>query len=246
MDTGLDGRTALVVGASSGLGLSTAKALAAEGVRTALVSRSAERLAEASQQVPNSITIAADITDANARHQMMDEAEESLGPIDILIPNGGGPPPGTFASTEFDAYQAAVDLNLLPAIDMCKRLIPSMQERGWGRVVAITSQSVREPIDVLILSNTARAALTSFLKTTAREVAADGVTINTVQPGAHETNRLTSIWGDLEPVRQGVPARRLGDPDDFGRIVTFLCSDSAKYIIGASLIVDGGNSHGLQ
>jgi len=246
MDTGLDGRTALVIGASSGLGLSTAKALAAEGVRTALVSRSAERLEAASQEVPNSIAIAADITDPDARHHMMDEAQERLGQVDILIANGGGPPPGTFASTEFDSYQVAVDLNLLPAIDMCQRFIPSMQERGWGRVVAITSQSVREPIDVLILSNTARAALTSFLKTTAREVAADGVTVNTVQPGAHETNRLTSIWGDLEPVRQGVPAKRLGDPDDFGRVVTFLCSESAKYIIGASLIVDGGNSHGLQ
>ncbi|RZV47133.1 MAG: SDR family oxidoreductase [Acidimicrobiales bacterium] len=246
MDTGLDGRTALVVGASGGLGLATAKALAAEGVRTAIVGRSRERLDAVLGDVPNAIALVADITDVEARRHMMDEAENQLGQVDILIANGGGPPPGTFASTDFDAYQGALDLNLLPAVDLCKRFIPSMQERGWGRVVAITSQSVREPIDVLILSNTARAALTSFLKTTAREVAADGVTVNTVQPGAHLTDRLTSIYADLEPVRQGVPAKRLGDPEDFGRIVTFLCSESAKYVVGASLIVDGGNSHGLQ
>lgn len=246
MDLGIDGRSALVTGASAGLGLASAQALAAEGVRVVMVSRTKERIEAAAASVPNAVPLVADITDPAAVGVLLDEADEVLGGVDILIANGGGPPPGTFASTDLDAYQGALELNLLPFIAMSKRLIPPMQERGWGRVVAITSIAVREPIDVLILSNTARAGLTGFLKTTATEVASDGVTVNSVQPGLHLTDRLRGVDFDPEAAAKGVPANEIGDPDDFGKVVTFVCSDAAKYITGASIPVDGGLAKGLQ
>lgn len=246
MDLNLTGRTAFVTGASSGLGLSCAKALAAEGAKVAMASRTRDRIDAAAADVPGALALVADVTDPDALNAAIEEAEATLGPIDILVANAGGPPPGTFASTDVDAYAEAFALNLLPTIAMCKRLVPGMQERGWGRVVAITSISVRQPIDVLILSNTARSGLTSFLKTTATEVAADGVTVNSLQPGSHLTDRLRSMQSNLDATAKAVPTRRLGDPDDFGQIAAFLCSDAAKFITGASIPVDGGASKGLQ
>lgn len=246
MDFGIEGKTALVIGGSSGLGLGCAQALAAEGVRICLVSRNDEKLAAASATIPGSSTMVCDITDPAALQSMMDTAEAELGQIDILVANGGGPPPGNFESTDLAAYSDALALNMLPMIAMCKRLIPPMQSRGWGRVVAITSISVREPIDTLILSNTARAGLTSFLKTTSREVAGDGVTINSLQPGLHLTERLGAMFDDPAPLAASVPTGTIGDPADFGRFAAFLCSDSAKFVTGASIPVDGGNNRGLQ
>ncbi len=247
MDLGIEGRTALITGASAGLGLACAQALAEEGVRVALSSRSAEKLAAAADSVAgDAVTIPADISDLDERRIMMERAESELGPIDIVIANGGGPPAGNFASTGFEAYAGAVELNLLPAVDLCKRFVPAMQERGWGRVVAITSTSVREPIDRLILSNTARAGLTAFLKTTAREVAGDGVTVNSVQPGLHLTDRLKSVYEDPDVLAENVPTRALGDPTDFGRVVAFLCSQHARFVTGQALAVDGGATRSLQ
>jgi 3-oxoacyl-[acyl-carrier protein] reductase len=246
MELGLQGRKALVTGASAGLGLACAQALAAEGVEVALVSRSEARLDEAAISIPGARTFAADVADVEQRRAMMERAEQELGQIDIVIANAGGPPPGTFATTEFDAYPDAVALNLLPTIDMCQRFVPAMQQRRWGRIVAITSTSVREPIDRLILSNTARAGLTAFLKTTAREVAGDGVTVNSIQPGLHVTARLTSVYDNVGALAKTVPAQKLGDPADFGRVAAFLCSDSAQFITGVALAVDGGATRGLQ
>jgi 3-oxoacyl-[acyl-carrier protein] reductase len=258
MDLQLAGRTALVTGASSGLGLGCARALAAEGARVVLSSRSSDKLAEAAaeltaelQAAPGAIgeivgTVAADVSIADEVTRLCDEAEALLGPIDIVVANAGGPPPGTFASTDADAYPDALALNLLSTVWLCKRLVPGMQERKWGRVVAITSISVREPIGMLILSNTARAGLTGFLKTTATEVAPDGVTVNSLQPGLHLTARLGGIYADHQALAESVPTKTLGDPDDFGRIAAFLCSDSAKFITGAAIPVDGGSAHGLQ
>ena len=209
-------------------------------------SRSAEKLAAAADTVPGAITIPADVSDIDQRRMMMERAESELGSVDIVIANGGGPPAGNFASTDFEAYAEAVDLNLLPAVDLCKRFVPPMQARGWGRVVAITSTSVREPIDRLILSNTARAGLTAFLKTTAREVAGDGVTVNSVQPGLHLTDRLKSVYEDPDVLAETVPAKALGDPADFGRIVAFLCSEHTRFLTGQALAVDGGATRSLQ
>ena len=247
MDFALTSRRALVTGASSGLGLGCARALAAEGAEVTLVARSAERLAAAAASVPGKVhTLVADVSDTEQVARMVDQATDVMGGVDILIANAGGPPPGTFASTDLDAYLPALQLNLLSTVAMCKATVPAMSERGWGRVVAITSVSVRQPIPHLILSNTARAGVTGFLKTLALEVAATGVTVNSLQPGLHLTDRLAGLYADPSTVAQGVPTRTLGDPDDFGRIAAFLCSEAAKFITGSHIPVDGGSYAGLQ
>jgi 3-oxoacyl-[acyl-carrier protein] reductase len=162
-------------------------------------------------------------------------AVDALGAVDVLVANAGGPPPGTFASTPVDAYHDAIDLNLMSVVAMCKAAVPAMQERRWGRVVAITSLAVRQPMSHLILSNTARAGATGFLKTLAIEVAADGVTVNSVQPGIHRTPRIAQLY-DAEQQR----SMRMGEADDFGAVVAFLCSEQARFTTGVQLHVDGG------
>jgi 3-oxoacyl-[acyl-carrier protein] reductase len=247
MDLQLKGKRALVTGASSGLGLACAKALIAEGATVTLVARGAERLEKARASLgPRAHALAADLGTPADIDRMVREAEALMGGIDILIANAGGPPPGSFETTAVEAYPAALQLSLISTVAMCKATVPAMRERGWGRVVAITSIAVREPIAQLILSNTARAGLTGFLKTLATEVAADGVTVNSVQPGLHGTDRLREVFGDTDKLASGLPVRKLGDPEDFGRIVTFLCSPSACFITGAAIPVDGGSSRGLQ
>lgn len=248
MDLGLEGRRAVVTGASSGLGLACAQALAAEGARVAIVSRSAERLAAAAATIGGEVVdIVADVADPADVDAMAAAAVAALGGVDILVANAGGPPPGNFAETPLDRYEPALRLNLVSTVAMCQAFVPGMQAQGWGRVLAITSISVREPIDRLILSNTARAGLTGFLKTLAREVAADGVTVNSLQPGLHATDRLHSVYGDdLSEVAAGIPAGVVGAPRDFGAIAAFLCSDSARFVTGVALPVDGGAAHGLQ
>lgn len=249
MDLGLHGKKALVTGASSGLGLATARALAAEGVHVVLVARSAERLAAAVQTIAPTTavtTLVADVSDPSAVQRMVDDAQATLGSIDILIANAGGPPPGNFASTPFAAYQEALNLNLLSTVAMCQAVVPIMKEQQWGRIVAITSSSVREPIDRLILSNTARAGVTGFLKTLAREVAPDGITVNSLQPGLHLTDRLSAIYSDPQSLTAAVPTGHLGDPEDFGRVAAFMCSVHSKFITGSAIPLDGGALHGLQ
>lgn len=184
----------------------------------------------------------ADVGTPDGAAGFISDAEIALGgPVDILVPNAGGPPPGTFASTPVDAYPDALDLSLMSVVAMCKAAVPGMQERGWGRVVAITSVSVRQPIPNIILSNTARAGATAFLKTLALEVAGDNVTVNSVQPGLHQTPRVEALYGDAT-----VADMRIGDADDFGSVVAFLCSDQAKFTTGVQLHVDGGSFLGLQ
>jgi 3-oxoacyl-[acyl-carrier protein] reductase len=248
VDLGLRGRRALVTGASSGLGFACASALAAEGAVVAIVSRSEERLAEAAADIVGDVfPIVADVSEPGAVAAMVESAIGALGGVDILIANAGGPPPGNFDETDLELYEPALRLNLLSTVAMCKAVVPAMRARRWGRVVAITSIAVREPIDRLVLSNTARAGLTGFLKTLAREVAADGVSVNSLQPGLHATERLHSVYGaDLSAVAAGIPAGGVGDPDDFGRLAAFLCSEHAGFITGAAIPVDGGASHGLQ
>lgn len=171
----------------------------------------------------------------------MVEARTQLGGLDILITNGPGPRPGNFASTSPQDYQRALELNLLSVVRMCHAAVPGLQAQHWGRIVAITSIAVRQPIAQLILSNTARAGATGFLKTLAREVAKDGVTVNSVQPGLHETHRVANVYGDgLSAEVAQIPTRTLGQPADFGALVAFLCSDQAKYLTGVGLPIDGG------
>jgi len=246
MDLGISGRRAAVAGASSGLGLATAQALAAEGVRVAICGRDRARIDAAAKTIgPLAVPIVADVSTPDGATSFVEASIEALGGVDILVANGGGPPPGTFATTALEAYPAALDLNLLSVVAMCKAAVPAMQVQRWGRVVAITSVAVRQPIAHLILSNTARAGATGFLKSVALEVATDGVTVNSVQPGFHETDRLRNLNTDLDAVAASVPAGVIGQPHDFGAAVAFLCSEHAAYITGVHLPIDGGSYRGL-
>lgn len=237
-----------MAGASAGLGLASARALAAEGVRVAICGRDRARIEEAARTVEgDAVPIVADVGTPEGATAFVEEAVAELGQVDVLVPNAGGPPAGTFASTPLDAYLPALQLNLLSTVAMCQAAVPAMAERGWGRVVAITSASVRQPIPSLILSNTARAGVTGFLKTLSLEVAARGVTVNSVQPGLHATDRLTHLYGDdTSRAARDVPAGVVGRPEDFGAVVAFLCSDAARFVTGVAVPVDGGNTRGLQ
>jgi 3-oxoacyl-[acyl-carrier protein] reductase len=253
MDLGIAGRRAAVAAASSGLGLGTARALAADGVDVAICGRDADRLAAAVADLEalgggGAVHgLVGDVATVEGAQAFVADAGEALGGIDILVPNAGGPPAGGFTSTDLERYLPALELTLLSTVAMCQAAVPEMRARRWGRVVAITSVSVRQPIPGLILSNTARAGVTGFLKTLALEVAADGVTVNSVQPGSHATDRLRSIHGgDLSGAAAAVPMGELGDPDDFGAVVAFLCSEHARFITGAALPVDGGAYKALQ
>lgn len=247
MDLKIDGRRAAIAAASAGLGFASAKALADEGARVVICGRDPQRLAAAADQIDGVVAIEADVSTVDGARTFVERATESLGGLDILVPNAGGPAPGDFASTPLESYGPALELNLLSTVAMCTAAIPAMRAQGWGRVVAITSTAVRQPIPNLILSNTARAGATGFLKTLALEVAADGVTVNSVQPGLHSTDRLRQLTGDnLSAAGERVPARKLGRPEDFGSTVAFLCSDMARFITGTALPVDGGTYLGLQ
>src|SRR5262249_56018074 len=182
-----------------------------------------------------------EVSTANGSRGFVESARDALGGLDILVTNAGGPPPGTFSSTGVDRYLAALELNCLSVIAMCDAAVPAMREQQWGRVVAITSIAVRQPIPELILSNTARAGATGFLKTLAREIAADGVTVNSLQPGLHDTERVRQLGSDPA----GVPAGTMGRPDDFGAIAAFVCSEPARFLTGTGIHVDGGAHPGL-
>jgi 3-oxoacyl-[acyl-carrier protein] reductase len=241
MDLGINGRRAAVAAASAGLGFASAKALADEGVTVAICGRERPRIDDAAERIgANAVPLVADVSTPDGAAGFVDAARAVLGGLDILVTNAGGPPGGNFAQTPVDAYPAALDLNLMSVVAMCKAAVPTMQEQRWGRIVAITSLSVRQPMAQLILSNTARAGATAFLKTLAREVAGDGITVNSVQPGLHLTDRLQEIY------RDGLPDRPLGDPADFGQVVAFLCSEQARFTTGVQLHVDGGDYAGLQ
>jgi 3-oxoacyl-[acyl-carrier protein] reductase len=208
----------------------------------AICGRDAQRLSAAVDRIGHGcVAIECDVSEPDGAAAFVEEATDALGGIDILVANAGGPPPGNFASTPVEAYRAALDLNLMSVVAMCKAAVPPMQAQRWGRVVAITSLSVRQPMAQLILSNTARAGATAFLKTLALEVADDGVTVNSLQPGLHRTPRVEQLYSS-----EGAASMRMGDADDFGAIAAFLCSEQASFTTGVQLHVDGGAYLGLQ
>lgn len=248
MDLGIAGRRAAVAAASQGLGFGVAQALAAEGVRVAICGRRADETEAAAARLGGgAVGLVVDVSTAVGGAAFVHAAREALGGVDILVANAGGPPAGDFSSTTVDQYLGAFELNCRSAIAMCYEAVPAMREQRWGRVVAITSIAVRQPIANLILSNTARAALTGFLKTLAREVARDGVTVNSLLPGLHATRRLTALYDEhgLASLADGIPAGRLGDAADFGQVAAFLCSEPARFVTGTATPVDGGAYAGL-
>jgi 3-oxoacyl-[acyl-carrier protein] reductase len=245
MELGIDGRVALVLGASRGIGRGVAGALAREGARVALASRNRERLEQTTAEIDGeTASFVADTADLERMAALPGEVTEALGPVEILVTNTGGPPPGFALEAGLGDWREAYESLLLAPRVLVGTVMPTMRERGWGRIVNVGSSATKEPIPGLALSNAHRPGLVGFLKTLAREVAADGVTVNDVATGRFATERLAANWGGWEEMERGaardVPAGRLGTPEEYGDLVAFLCSERAAYITGASIPIDGG------
>jgi 3-oxoacyl-[acyl-carrier protein] reductase len=243
MDLGLAGRVALVTGGSKGIGRGIVEALAAEGARVALTSRSQDRAEEAAATC-GARGYAFDSSDLAAVPALLDSIAAELGPIDVYIANTGGPPAGDPLEFTHDQWRAAQTTLLLSPMEVLKRVLPGMRERRFGRVVAIGSSAVREPIDALQLSNAHRPGLVASFKVLAREYARSGVTFNTVHPGQIATDRMIDTAGSVEAAqeraREAIPAGRLGTVEELAAAAVFLCSRQAAYITGTTLLVDGG------
>ncbi len=245
MDLGIEGRTALVVAASKGIGRGIAEALAREGARVAISSRSEDSLRDAAEQIDGEVRIfAADTGDLDRVRGLPREVAEALGPTEILVLNTGGPPPGGALDNSLEGWEEAFRSLVLAPRVLAEAVVPGMRERGWGRIVNVSSTSIREPIPGLTLSNANRLAALGLLETLADEVAGDGITVNTVATGMFATERLADAQGSLEGAEEGarqrVPAKRLGRPDEYGDLVAFLCSERAAYLTGAVIPLDGG------
>jgi 3-oxoacyl-[acyl-carrier protein] reductase len=245
MDLGIEGRVALVMGASRGLGRGIAAALAREGAEVAIASRSLERLQEAAAEIGGRATpFVADTSDTERMAVLPGEVAAALGPIDILVANTGGPPFGGALAHELDEWERAYRSLVLAPRVLAGAVVPGMRERGWGRIVNVGSNTTREPNPALNLSNAHRMAAVGFLKTLAGEVAGEGITVNTVATGRFATERLADAGGSLEgaeaAARGEVPAGRLGTAEEYGDLVAFLCSERAAYVTGAVIPIDGG------
>ena len=257
MNFGLEGRVAIVTAASSGLGKATAMELASEGVRVAINARNEERLHKTADKIRSTtsvevIAVAGDVTKEDHISKLVSETRNTLGSVDILVANAGGPPAGFFDDFDAQHYREAVELNLISTINLCREAVPHMRERGWGRIVAITSIAAKQPVENLILSNTARAGVLGFMKSLSQQIAADGITVNTVCPGYHLTERLKTLSSSIAQ-KEGVgvediyarwaastPMKRIGDPREFAAVVAFLCSERASYLTGSVIQIDGG------
>ncbi|MEL6452736.1 MAG: SDR family oxidoreductase [Pseudomonadota bacterium] len=255
MDLGIAGKRAVVCASSKGLGLGCAEALAEAGADLVMNARGSEALEAAAEAIRaahgvNVTTVAADVATPEGQAALL----EAAGAADILVNNAGGPPPGMWSDWDRDDFITALDANMLAPIALIKALVPGMMARGWGRVVNITSQSVKAPIPVLGLSNSARAGLTGYVAGTSRQVAGKGVTINNLLPGIHATDRADALDGGvvaakgitLEEARAKraatIPAGRYGTRAEFGAACAFLCSQHAGFIVGQNLLLDGGQT----
>lgn len=257
MDLGLRAKVALVTGASQGLGRAIAEELAAEGAFVVLSARRADALADAAREIEAAtgsrvIPVAADLGVPGEATRVVAAAIAAFGRVDILLTNGGGPPSLPFEQTTPEQWEAAIRLNLSSALELCRAVLPGMKERRWGRILTLTSISVKQPVENLVLSNSVRAAVTSFARTLANEVAPYNVTVNNLLPGYTKTERLTELIGAVSGRRQvpaeavvadwerQIPMGRLGEPKEFAALAAFLASERAGYITGQSVAVDGG------
>ena len=236
MDLGIDGKVALVTAASKGLGRAAALALSREGARLVICARGADRLAATAAELPGEVlAIPADVTEPGVPSELVDAAVERFGALDILVANAGGPPPARALDTTDEGLLDAVNANLLTSIRLVRATLPHMRNAGWGRICLITSYSVKQPIPTLAYSNTARTGLWGWAKTAAQDLVEDGITLNLACPGPHATDRMKELGA----------GGRMGDPEDFGRVVAFLCSEPAGFVSGAALQVDGAGTLGL-
>jgi 3-oxoacyl-[acyl-carrier protein] reductase len=248
MELGLEGRVTLVTGASRGIGLGIARELAGEGAAVAVSSRSRERIEAAAAEI-GARAFVHDSADLAAAPDLVERVEGELGPIEILVTNTGGPAAGGPLGLPRDGWEAAYRDLVLGPMALIERVAPGMRERGFGRILNVASSGVREPIATLVLSNAHRSAIVATFKTLARDLAAHGVTLNTLLPGRIATDRLAELFGSLdeaeELAREEVPAGRLGTVDEMAAAAAFLCSERAGYITGVTLLVDGGLTRSL-
>ncbi len=262
MDFGIKDRIALVTAASKGLGRGSALALAGEGCRIAICARTRPDIEQAAREIAAQtraevVPFVADMSRPEDIDRLLDGVRAKLGEPDIVVCNAGGPPPGNFATIKIEQFLPAVELSMMSSIRLTYGAVPAMIKKGWGRIVYITSVSVKQPIPFILLSNTARAGLAGFMKTVAREIAHTGVTVNAVLPGTHDTDRVRqtahtraategmSFEEALRAQGSNNPMRVLGDAGDFGAVVAFLCSQQARFVTGENVLVDGGAYAGL-
>lgn len=257
MDLQLTGRTALVTAASKGLGRATATQLAAEGARVMISSRGEEQLAKTAAEIAGTTGAQvehcpADVADAADVERLLAEAQSRLGGVDVLVANAGGPPPGGFDAVDDARWYQAHDLNLMSTVRLIRGVLPHMREQQWGRIAVVTSTSVKQPIENLLLSNAYRLAVVGLAKSLATEFAGEGVLVNTVGPGRIATDRVASLDAgraeetgrSIEEVRalaeKAIPLGRYGEAEEFGRVAAFLVSGANTYLTGQNLLVDGG------
>jgi 3-oxoacyl-[acyl-carrier protein] reductase len=237
MDLGIAGKVALVTAASKGLGRGAALALSREGCSVAICARNAERLNETAAELPGPVlALAADVTDPGTPAKLVEETVERFGRLDIVVANAGGPPRARALDVDEVGMRSALDANLLTSIRLVQAAVPHLRTAGWGRIVLLTSNAVKQPIPDLAYSNTARTGLWAWAKTAAQDLIDDGITLNLVCPGLHATDRVLQL-----DRREST----LGDPEDLGRVVAFLCSASAGFVSGVALQVDGASTLGL-
>ncbi|MCY7288024.1 MAG: SDR family oxidoreductase [Cryobacterium sp.] len=252
MDLGIAGKTALVPGSSSGIGLAIARSLAAEGVNVVLAGRRGDLVRAEAARLPGALGLEIDLAHGSAPDDLVAAAIARLGAIDILVLNGGGPPPGAAATIGHDELLTAMHLLLLQQVRLTQLVLDGMRQRRWGRIIAVGSSGIQQPLPALALSNIGRAGLAGYLKTLATEMAADGVTVNMVLPGRIDTNRVGTL-DHAAATRSGssvaearaaseatIPARRYGQPEEFAAVVTFLAGECASYVTGEQIRCDGG------
>ena len=261
MDLGLKGRVAAVSAASKGLGKASAVALAAEGCDVAICARGVDALSATTREIEalgvRVHAIACDLVQPGACERFIDGAAAAFGRLDVVVTNVGGPPSGPALQFTDEDYRRILEQNLMVAVRLARTAIPHFRAGGYGRIVNITSQAVKEPIDGLILGNTARAAIAGFAKTLANELAPEGITVNTAAPGAHRTDRILELTAQLAE-RAGISQEeamknwaassrmgRIGEPEEFGAVVAFLASERASFVTGTTIAVDGGTSRSL-
>jgi 3-oxoacyl-[acyl-carrier protein] reductase len=240
MDLGIAGKVALVTASSKGLGRATAAALVHEGVRVVISARGRDAVRQAEQDLQQAggdvHAVVADVTDPGVPARLVAATIDRFGGLDILVPNAGGPPPGRALEVTDEQIASAIDANFVTSVRLVRAALPHMQEKGWGRICCITSAAVKQPIPGLALSNASRTALWAWAKTAAADLFSSGVTLNLACPGSHATDRMRELGGN---------PGAMGDPGDFGRIVAFLCSESAAFLSGTAVLVDGARTIGL-
>jgi 3-oxoacyl-[acyl-carrier protein] reductase len=246
VELGLRDRTAIVCGASSGMGLAIAEALAEEGSHVTMFARRRDVLEREAERI-GALSVRGDLTNPRDLERVVERTLEAFGGIDVLVNNGGGPPRTPALGLEAEAVESAVELLLLSAIRLTNLCLPHLERSGHGRVINITSSTVREPVDNLVLSNAVRPGLVGWAKTLAREVGPAGVTVNSIAPGRIDTARIAEVYpdGPTEADLAGIPLRRLGTPREIADVVCFLASDRAAYVTGTVVPVDGGLTRSL-